>query len=172
MPKSHKLLFFVVFQSSRSSQVTAEAINYWSDEQSFTNDQDKHDINNVDFCSPSTRTDKFNRTSLTSLDKNTSAAKITTTGTHGSALKLGSKKTSSKDDKPSKARQQRNKLPGSEFEITGIPIRSPEPDYFADMEPAVSFKAKDSKVIPVHSYSEQLSSKLAMVDDMSQVNKK
>ena len=87
-------------------------------------------------------------------------------------MKLGSKKTSSKDDKPSKARQQRNKLPGSEFEITGIPIRSTEPDYFTDMEPAVSFKAKDSKVIPVHSYSEQLSSKLAMVDDMSQVNKR
>lgn len=124
----------------------------------------------MDFSSPSTRTDKFNRTSLTSLDKNTSAAKITT-GTHGSAMKLGSKKTSSKDDKPSKARQERNKLPESEFEITGIPIRSTEPDYFADMEPAVSFKAKDSKVIPVHSYSEQLSSKLAMVDDMSQVNK-
>lgn len=122
----------------------------------------------MDFSSPSTRTDKFNRTSLTSLDKNTSAPKITA-GTHGSAMKLGSKKTSSK---PSKARQQRNKLPGSEFEITEIPIRSTEPDYFADMEPAVSFKAKDSKVIPVHSYSEQLSSKLAMVDDMSQVNKR
>lgn len=157
------------FQSSRSSQVTAEHANYWSDEHSVTSDQDKHDTSNVDFTSSPSHTDKFNRTLSHSRDKDTSASKLTAVS-HGSALKLGSKKATNKTDKSSMAlRQPKVEAPGSEFDIMQVAVRSNEPDYFADMEPAVSFKAKDSKVVPMHSHSEQLSSKLAMVEDTAQV---
>lgn len=154
--------------SSRSSQATADHVNYWSDEHSVASDQDKHDVINVNFTSPSSQTDKFNKTLLHSRDKDTYTSK-STTKTHGSVLKLGSKKTSREADKSSKARQQSDETPGGEFDIIRVPFRSTEPDYFADMEPSVNFKAKDSKASSMPSYSEQLSSKLAMVEDTSQV---
>ena len=122
----------------------------------------------MDFTSSSSpQTDKFNRTISHSREQNTSSK--STTATHGSALKLGAKKPTSKTDKSSKARHPSDEPPGNEFDVTRIPVLSSEPDYFADMEPSVSFKAKDSKTIPVHPHSEQLSSKLAMVEDTSQV---
>lgn len=125
-------------------------------------------MNNVDF-NPSSQAEKFNRTSFHSRDKDSYSSK--STAAQGNALKLGSKKSSSKADKskPSKSRHQRNEPPGSEFEITRVVVTSSEPDYFADMEPSVSFKAKDSKDLPVHSHTGGLSSKLAMVEDTSQV---
>lgn len=126
-------------------------------------------MNNVDFTSSSSQTEKFNRTSFNSRDKDSHSSK--STATHSNALKLGSKKSSGNRDKskPSNPRHQSDFPPGSEFEITQITVRSTEPDYFADMEPSVSFKAKDSKASPVHSHSGGLSSKLAMVEETSQV---
>ena len=106
----------------------------------------------MDFISSPSHADKFNRTFSHSRAKDTSASKLTTVS-HGSALKLGSKKATNKTDKSSKApRKPRVEAPGSEFDVMQVAVRSNEPDYFADMEPAVSFKAKDSKVIPMHSH--------------------
>ena len=121
----------------------------------------------MDFTPPSPQAEKFNRTSFHSRDKDTSPSK----SIQGNALKLGSKKSSGRTDKskPSKSRHQTNVPAGSEFEITQVVVRSSEPDYFADMEPAVSFKAKDSKGSLLQSHPGGLSSKLAMVEDSSQV---
>ena len=123
----------------------------------------------MDFTSSPSHVEKFNRTLSHSREKDISASKSTAV-THGNALKLGSKKASNKKDKSSKApRQAKVKTPGSEFDIMQVAVSSSEPDYFADMEPAVNFKVKDSKVIPMHPHSEQLSVKLAMVEDTAQV---
>lgn len=118
--------------------------------------------------SSTSHTDKNSRVLSNSRDKDTSAPKSKVT-TLGSSLKLGTKQTSITTDKSTKATHQGDDPPGSEFDITRVVVPLSEPDYFADMEPAVSFKAKDSKVVPVHSHSEKLSSKLAMVEDTSQV---
>lgn len=126
-------------------------------------------MNNVDFTPSSSRREKFNKAPFHSRDKDSYSSK--SAATQGNALKLGSKKTSSKTDKskPSKSRHQSDDPPGSEFEITRVVVKSSEPDYFADMEPSVSFNAKGSKDSPVHSHAGGLSSKLAMVEDTSQV---
>ena len=156
------------FQSSRSSQVTADQVYYWSDDHSVASDQDKHEVNNVDFTASSSPTGKFSKTVSHSRDKDTSTSKFTAVS-HGSAMKLGTKKTSNKTDRTAKSRQPTTDLPGSEFDIMQVAVRSSEPDYFADMEPAVSFKAKDSKIVRLESHADQLSSKLAMLEDTSQV---
>ena len=124
-------------------------------------------MTNVDFTPPSSQAEKFKRTSFHSRDKDTYSSK----STHGNALKLGSKKASGRTDKSksSKSRRQSDEAHGSEFEIMRVVVRSSEPDYFADMEPAVSFKAKDSKGSLLQSNPGGLSSKLAMVEDSSQV---
>ena len=125
-------------------------------------------MTNVDFTAPSSQAEKFNRTSFNSRDKDSYSTK----STQGNALKLGARKYSGRTDKskPSKSRHHSDEPPGSEFEITRVVVRSSEPDYFADMEPAVSFKAKDSKGSVLQSHpGSGLSSKLAMVEDSSQV---
>lgn len=155
-------------QSSRSSQVTIDQVNYWSDDHSVASDQDKHDVNNVDFIASSSPTGKFSKTVSHSRDKDSSTSKFTAVS-HGSAMKLGTKKASIKTDRTTKSRQPTTDPPGSEFDIMQVAVRSSEPDYFADMEPAVSFKAKDSKIVPLESHADQLSSKLAMLEDTSQV---
>ena len=155
-------------QSRRSSQATADHnVHDWSDDHSVTSELDKLDMTNVDFTPPSSQAEKSKKTSFHSRDKDTYSSK----STQGNALKLGSKKSSGRTDqsKSSKSRYQREKPPGSEFEITRVVVRSSEPDYFADMEPAVSFKAKDSKGSFIQSHPGALSSKLAMVEDSSQV---
>ena len=124
-------------------------------------------MNNVNF-NTSSQTDKFNRSSPDSRDKESYSSK-SSASIHTNALKLGTKKSSSKTDKSSKTRRQSDERPGSEFEITRIVVRSSEPDYFADMEPSVSFKVKDSENLPGQSQAGGLSSKLAMVEDTSQV---
>ena len=123
-------------------------------------------MTNVDFTPSSSQAEKFNRTTFHSRDKDSYSSK-SKASTQGNALKLGSKKSSGRTEKskPSKS----DEPPGSEFEITRVVVRSSEPDYFADMEPAVSFKAKDSKDSLAHSHPGGLSSKLAMVEDSSQV---
>ena len=142
----------------------------------MTSDHDKLDMNNVDF------TEKFNRTSSHSRDKDNHSSK-STASTHSNALKLGPKKStsktekssskmeksSSKTEKSSKTRHPSGEPPGSEFDIMRVAVRSSEPDYFADMEPSVNFKERDSKHLPLHSHPGGLSSKLAMVEDTSQV---
>lgn len=155
-------------QSRRSSQATADHnVQYWSDDHSVTSDHDKLDMTNVDFTPPSSQAEKFNRTSFHTRDKDSYSSK----STRGNALKLGSKKSSGRTDKskPSKSRHQSDEPPGSEFEIPRVVVRSSEPDYFADMEPAVSFKANDSKGSVLQSHTGGLSSKLAMVEASSQV---
>lgn len=155
-------------QSRRSSQATADHnVHDWSDDHSVTSELDKLDMTNVDFTPPSSQAEKFKRTSSHSRDKDTYSSK----STQGNALKLGSKKSPGRTDKSksSKSRNQSDEPPGSEFEITRVVVRSNEPDYFADMEPAVSFKAKDSKGSVLQSHPGGLSSKLAMVEDSSQV---
>lgn len=155
-------------QSRRSSQATADHnVQYWSDDHSFISDHDKLDMTNVDFTPPSSQAEKFNRTSFHTRDKDSYSSK----STRGNALKLGSKKSSGRTDKskPSKSRHQSDEPPGSELEIPRVVVRSSEPDYFADMEPAVSFKANDSKGSVLQSHTGGLSSKLAMVEDSSQV---
>lgn len=113
-------------------------------------------MTNVDFTHSSSQVEKFNRTPFNSRNKDSSISK----STQGNALKLA---------KPSKSRHQSDEPPGSEFEITRAITHSSEPDYFADMEPVVSFKAKDSKGSLLQSHTGILSSKLAMVQDTSQV---
>ena len=158
-------------QSRRSSQATADHnVHDWSDDHSVTSELDKLDMTNVDFTPPSSQAEKFKRTSSHSRDtysRDTYSSK----STQGNALKLGSKKSPGRTDKSksSKSRNQSDEPPGSEFEITRVVVRSNEPDYFADMEPAVSFKAKDSKGSVLQSHPGGLSSKLAMVEDSSQV---
>ena len=155
-------------QSRRSSQATADHnVHDWSDDHSVTSELDKLDMANVDFTPPSSQAEKSKKTSFHSCNKDTYSSK----STQGNALKLGSKKSSGRTDqsKSSKSRHQREEPPGSEFEITRVVFRSSEPDYFADMEPAVSFKAKDSKGSVIQSHPGTLSSKLAMVQDSSQV---
>ena len=124
-------------------------------------------MTNVEFTPPSSEAEKFKRTSFNSRDKDTYSSK----STQGNALKLGSKKPSGRTDKlkHSKSRHQSDEPPGSEFEIPRVVVRSSEPDYFADMEPAVSFKAKGSKDSVLQSHPGRLSSKLTMVEDSSQV---
>lgn len=124
-------------------------------------------MTNVDFTHSSSQVEKFNRTPFNSRNKDSSISK----STQGNALKLGFKKSLGGTDKskPSKSRHQSDEPPGSEFEITRAITHSSEPDYFADMEPVVSFKAKDSKGSLLQSHTGILSSKLAMVQDTSQV---
>lgn len=127
-------------------------------------------MSNVDYTPSSSQAEKFNRTSFHSRDKDSYSFK-SKGSTQGNALKLGSKKSSGRTEKskPSKSRHQSDEPPGSEFEITRVVVRSSEPDYFADMEPAVSFKARNSKDSVLQSHPGGLSSKLAMVEDSSQV---
>jgi len=154
--------------SRRSSQATADHnVQYWSDDHSVTSEHDKLDMTNVDFTYSSSQAEKFNTTSFNSRNKDSSISK----STQGNALKLGFKKSLGGTDKskPSKSRHQSDEPPGSEFEITRVVTHSSEPDYFADMEPVVSFKAKDSKGSLLQSHTGRLSSKLAMVEDTSEV---
>lgn len=154
--------------SRRSSQATADHnVHDWSDDHSVTSELDKLDMTNVDFTPPSSQAEKLKRTSFHSRDKDTYSSK----STQGNALKLGSKKSSGRTDKSksSKSRHKSDEPLESEFEVTRVSVRSSEPDYFADMEPAVSFKAKDSKGSALQSHTRGLSSKLAMVEDSSQV---
>lgn len=154
--------------SSRSSQATAEhGVNYWSDDQSVTSEQDKLEMNNVD-VNISLQAGKSNEPSSLSRNKESYPSK-SSAPTHSNALKLGSKKSSTKTEKSSKSRRRSEERLGSEFEITQIEVRSREPDYFADMEPSVTFKEKNSDVQPGKSQGAGLSSKLAMVEDTSQV---
>ncbi|RMX46617.1 hypothetical protein pdam_00020965 [Pocillopora damicornis] len=154
--------------SSRSSQATAEhGVNYWSDDQSVTSEQDKLEMNNVD-VNISLQAGKSNEPSSLSRNKESYPSK-SSAPTHSNALKLGSKKSSTKTEKSSKSRRRSEERLGSEFEITRIEVRSREPDYFADMEPSVTFKEKNSDVQPGKSQGAGLSSKLAMVEDTSQV---
>lgn len=142
-------------------------MNYWSDDQSVTSEQDKLEMNNVD-VNISLQAGKSNEPSSLSRNKESYPSK-SSAPTHSKALKLGSKKSSTKTEKSSKSRRRSEERLGSEFEITRIEVRSREPDYFADMEPSVTFKEKNSDVQPGKSQGAGLSSKLAMVEDTSQV---
>ena len=117
----------------------------------------------MDFSSSPVHTDKFKTTFSHSHDKDTSLPKSTYLS-HSSALKLGAKKLSQKTIKT------KDEAPGSEYDIMRVALRSSEPDYFADMEPAVSFTAKNNKTTLTRSHSAELSSKLVMVEDTSQAS--
>lgn len=146
--------------SGRSSRVTVDRTSSWSDEQSISSDQGRHDVNNVDFNSSPVRTEKFKTTFSYTHDKDSSAQK---THSHASAMKLGTKKPLRK------TRKTKDEAPGNEYDIMQVAVRSREPDYFADMEPTVSFTDKGTKITVSRSHSTELSSKLAMVEDNSQV---
>ena len=152
--------FLCYFQSGRSSRVTVDRTSSWSDEQSISSDQGRHDVNNVDFNSSPVRTEKFKTTFSYTHDKDSSAQK---THSHASAMKLGTKKPLRK------TRKTKDEAPGNEYDIMQVAVRSREPDYFADMEPTVSFTDKGTKITVSRSHSTELSSKLAMVEDNSQV---
>ncbi|XP_015756323.1 PREDICTED: protein-associating with the carboxyl-terminal domain of ezrin-like [Acropora digitifera] len=145
--------------SGGSSSLIIGRTNSWSDDQS---DLGGHGINNVDVTSSVVPDkDKF-KTAPSSYHEDTSAIKSTSVS-RGSIMKLGAKKTSNR------TRKVKNEYPGSEYDILQIGVQSNEPDYFADMEPTVKFTDKDAKAKYARSQSAELSSKLIMVEDASQV---
>lgn len=107
-------------------------------------------------------TDKFKTASSSSYREDSSALKSTSVS-RGTVMKLGAKKTSNK------TRKVKNEYPGSDYDILQVDVQSKEPDYFADMEPTVKFADKDAKARHARSQSAELSSKLIMVEDASQV---
>lgn len=148
--------------SGGSSSLVIGRTNSWSDDQSIASDLGGHGINNVDVTSSVVPDkDKF-KTAPSSYHEDTSAIKSTSVS-RGSIMKLGAKKTSNR------TRKVKNEYPGSEYDILQIGVQSNEPDYFADMEPTVKFTDKDAKAKYARSQSAELSSKLIMVEDASQV---
>lgn len=148
--------------SGGSSSLIIGRTNSWSDDQSIASDHCGPGVNNVDVTSSVVPDkDKF-KTAPSSYHEDTSAIK-TTSVSRGSIMKLGAKKTSNR------TRKVKNEYPGSEYDTLQIAVQSNEPDYFADMEPTVKFTDKDAKAKYARSQSAELSSKLIMVEDASQV---
>ncbi|XP_044175547.1 protein-associating with the carboxyl-terminal domain of ezrin-like isoform X1 [Acropora millepora] len=149
--------------SGRSSSLIIGRANSWSDDQSIASDHGGHGVNNVDVTSSVVPDkEKFKTASSSCYHEDTSALNSTSVS-RGSIMKLGAKKTSNR------TRKVKNEYPGSEYDILQIAAQSNEPDYFADMEPTVKFTDKDAKAKYARSQSAELSSKLIMVEDASQV---
>lgn len=148
--------------SGGSSSLVIGRTNSWSDDQSIASDLGGHGVNNVDVTSSVVPDKEKFKTTPSSYHEDTSAIKSTSVS-RGSIMKLGAKKTSNR------TRKVKNEYPGSEYDILQIGVQSNEPDYFADMEPTVKFTDKDAKAKYARSQSAELSSKLIMVEDASQV---
>ena len=135
--------------------------NCWSDEHSVTSDHDRLDVNEVELSSTSSQDQRRDRRSSRRVEGSNASQ-----SSRGNPLKLGVKNSSSKINRPLKGREKKVESLVSEYEIPMTRLLHKERDFFADMEPSVSFKAKN---LPVQSTSGTLSSKLAMVEHTSQV---